>query len=200
MVLGFPCPLSDRGCSKSIFRSRQLLAAPRLLPGQTQTPERTTAKGCTPRRRQSTVNTPGTSTTFLAARCGATGTEQSCLHSCWCGAGMFTFLITFISRPLITPPFCPVSVNSAACVLQAYANDPAIVAIQGSVLRYYIGDELITGVMVPWLYVGSCMSAFCWHVEDHALCSINYLHMGAPKVTCLLWASPNCYMLLRVLT
>lgn len=64
------------------------------------------------------------------------------------------------------------------------ASDPAIVAIQGSVLRYYIGDELITGVMVPWLYVGSCMSAFCWHVEDHALCSINYLHMGAPKVTC----------------
>lgn len=53
---------------------------------------------------------------------------------------------------------------------------------KGSVLRYYIGDELITGVMVPWLYVGSCMSAFCWHIEDHALCSINYLHMGAPKV------------------
>lgn len=58
--------------------------------------------------------------------------------------------------------------------------------MQGSVLRYYIGDELITGVMVPWLYVGSCMSAFCWHVEDHALCSINYLHMGAPKVSCIL--------------
>ena len=57
-----------------------------------------------------------------------------------------------------------------------------LVLLQGSVLRYYIGDELITGVMVPWLYVGSCMSAFCWHVEDHALCSINYLHMGAPKV------------------
>lgn len=36
--------------------------------------------------------------------------------------------------------------------------------------------------MVPWLYVGSVLSAFCWHVEDHALCSINYHHMGAPKV------------------
>eukprot|EP00955_Chlamydomonas_euryale_P025005 263363-Chlamydomonas_euryale.AAC.1 len=24
---------------------------------------------------------------------------------------------------------------------------------------------------MPWLYVGSCMSAFCWHVEDHALYS-----------------------------
>lgn len=53
---------------------------------------------------------------------------------------------------------------------------------QGSVLRYVIGEELITGVMVPWLYVGSCMSAFCWHIEDHALYSINYLHKGAPKV------------------
>ena len=49
-------------------------------------------------------------------------------------------------------------------------------------LRYVIGEELITGVMVPWLYVGSCMSAFCWHIEDHALYSINYLHKGAPKV------------------
>lgn len=53
--------------------------------------------------------------------------------------------------------------------------------MQGSVLRYLVGEELITGVMVPWLYVGSCMSAFCWHVEDHALYSINYLHQGAPK-------------------
>lgn len=50
--------------------------------------------------------------------------------------------------------------------------------------RYLPGTdgELITGVMVPWLYVGSVLSAFCWHVEDHALCSINYHHMGAPKV------------------
>jgi hypothetical protein len=51
-----------------------------------------------------------------------------------------------------------------------------------SVLRYLLGDELITGVMVPWLYVGSVLSAFCWHVEDHALYSVNYLHLGAPKV------------------
>ncbi|KAK9825321.1 hypothetical protein WJX74_009284 [Apatococcus lobatus] len=53
---------------------------------------------------------------------------------------------------------------------------------KGSVLRYLIGEELITGVMVPWLYVGTALSAFCWHVEDHALYSINYLHQGAPKV------------------
>lgn len=36
--------------------------------------------------------------------------------------------------------------------------------------------------MLPWLHVGSCLSACCWHVEGHALYSANYLHKGAPKV------------------
>jgi hypothetical protein len=53
---------------------------------------------------------------------------------------------------------------------------------KNSLLRYMEVSQPITGIMVPWLYVGSCLSAFCWHVEDHALCSINYLHLGAPKV------------------
>lgn len=55
----------------------------------------------------------------------------------------------------------------------------------GSVLRHVIGDELITGVMVPWLYIGSALSAFCWHIEDHGFYSINYMHMGQPKVWCV---------------
>lgn len=36
--------------------------------------------------------------------------------------------------------------------------------------------------MVPWLYYGSCLSSFCWHIEDHALYSVNYLHEGASKI------------------
>lgn len=72
------------------------------------------------------------------------------------------------------------------------------VLLQGSVLRYVVGEELITGVMVPWLYVGSCMSAFCWHIEDHALYSINYLHMGAPKVHSTTSSPRHRYIILEV--
>eukprot|EP00210_Caulerpa_lentillifera_P000249 g242.t1 len=51
-----------------------------------------------------------------------------------------------------------------------------------SLLRQIPGDDPITGVMVPWIYFGSSLSAFCWHVEDHALYSVNYLHTGASKI------------------
>ena len=67
-----------------------------------------------------------------------------------------------------------------------YANHPWNVnnmpCAKGSLLKYLKEDGLISGVMVPWLYVGSCLSAFCWHIEDHGLYSVNYLHMGSPKV------------------
>uniref|UniRef100_A0A7N0UH57 Uncharacterized protein n=1 Tax=Kalanchoe fedtschenkoi TaxID=63787 RepID=A0A7N0UH57_KALFE len=52
--------------------------------------------------------------------------------------------------------------------------------LAGSVLGFEGSD--ISGVLVPWLYVGMCFSSFCWHVEDHHLYSLNYLHWGDPKV------------------
>ena len=44
----------------------------------------------------------------------------------------------------------------------------------------HAGDD-ISGMVVPWLYVGMLFSSFCWHVEDHFAHSINYMHWGAPK-------------------
>lgn len=39
----------------------------------------------------------------------------------------------------------------------------------------------ISGMSVPWLYVGGPFSTFCWHKEDHYTMSANYSHLGAPK-------------------
>jgi len=50
----------------------------------------------------------------------------------------------------------------------------------GNLLRNLKGR--VSGVNVPWLYLGSCFSTFCWHVEDCHLYSVNYHHVGSPKV------------------
>ena len=39
----------------------------------------------------------------------------------------------------------------------------------------------VSGVSSPWLYVGMCYGAFCWHVEDLWMYSCNYMHEGSPK-------------------
>ncbi|CAH2074197.1 unnamed protein product [Thlaspi arvense] len=57
--------------------------------------------------------------------------------------------------------------------LQMIARSP------GSVTRFMPDD--IPGVTSPMVYIGMLFSWFAWHVEDHELHSMNYLHTGSPK-------------------
>ncbi|KAK9117411.1 hypothetical protein Sjap_016358 [Stephania japonica] len=50
---------------------------------------------------------------------------------------------------------------------------------KGSLLRFM--REEIPGVTSPMVYIAMLFSWFAWHVEDHDLHSLNYMHMGAGK-------------------
>lgn len=51
--------------------------------------------------------------------------------------------------------------------------------LEESILKHITAD--ISGMKVPWMYVGMCFATFCWHNEDHWSYSVNYLHWGEPK-------------------
>ncbi|CRH02546.1 JmjC domain containing protein [Plasmodium relictum] len=59
-------------------------------------------------------------------------------------------------------------------------NIKSLPFIKGSMLRNI--DILIEGVNIPWLYIGTLFSSFCWHTEDNYFASINYQHWGEPKI------------------
>ncbi|KAK6201563.1 JmjC domain, hydroxylase-domain-containing protein [Scheffersomyces amazonensis] len=66
---------------------------------------------------------------------------------------------------------------------QFYINHPfnltKLPFANGSLLNYI--STAISGMTIPWIYIGSLLSTFCWHVEDHYTLSANYCHLGATK-------------------
>lgn len=40
----------------------------------------------------------------------------------------------------------------------------------------------MSGINIPWMYIGMKYATFCWHFEDLMLHSINYIHYGKPKL------------------
>ncbi|PIA51469.1 hypothetical protein AQUCO_01100361v1 [Aquilegia coerulea] len=58
-------------------------------------------------------------------------------------------------------------------------NMRGVARSKGSLLRFM--KEEIPGVTSPMVYIAMLFSWFAWHVEDHDLHSLNYMHMGASK-------------------
>ena len=67
--------------------------------------------------------------------------------------------------------------------LNPYSKDPWNLNVlpfhEESLFRHIKTD--VSGMTVPWLYVGMIFSTFCWHNEDHYTYSANYQHFGATK-------------------
>ncbi|KAL6840363.1 hypothetical protein ACP4OV_030173 [Aristida adscensionis] len=67
----------------------------------------------------------------------------------------------------------------AADVGETPWNMRGVARSPGSLLQFM--REEVPGVTSPMLYVAMTFSWFAWHVEDHDLHSLNYLHSGASK-------------------
>ncbi|XP_022748464.1 probable lysine-specific demethylase ELF6 [Durio zibethinus] len=68
-------------------------------------------------------------------------------------------------------------------------NLQVIARSAGSLTRFMPDD--IPGVTSPMVYIGMLFSWFAWHVEDHELHSMNFLHTGSSKTW---YAVPGDYV------
>ncbi|KAM5464693.1 hypothetical protein MauCBS54593_006784 [Microsporum audouinii] len=67
--------------------------------------------------------------------------------------------------------------------LDPHATDPwnlNVLPLHPESLFRHIKSD-VSGMTVPWVYVGMCFSTFCWHNEDHYAYSANYQHFGSTK-------------------
>ncbi|XP_027339022.1 lysine-specific demethylase JMJ705-like isoform X2 [Abrus precatorius] len=76
-------------------------------------------------------------------------------------------------------PKCPEAGDPGSSLADTPWNMREVSRANGSLLRFM--KEEIPGVTSPMVYVAMLFSWFAWHVEDHDLHSLNYLHMGAGK-------------------
>ncbi|XP_077250607.1 lysine-specific demethylase JMJ705-like [Tasmannia lanceolata] len=74
---------------------------------------------------------------------------------------------------------CGKKYGEAETVGETAWNMRGVSRANGSLLRFM--KEEIPGVTSPMLYIAMMFSWFAWHVEDHDLHSLNYLHLGAVK-------------------
>ncbi|KAI3806998.1 hypothetical protein L1987_22918 [Smallanthus sonchifolius] len=70
-------------------------------------------------------------------------------------------------------------VSDVMTVCESQWNMRRVARADGSLLKFL--KEEIPGVTSPMVYMGMLYSWFAWHVEDHDLHSLNYMHMGAGK-------------------
>lgn len=90
-----------------------------------------------------------------------------------------SILIPLLKNKLLGKPFSNTQIKLKHSFFQSEWNLNNLPTISNSILRHI--DIDISGMKIPWMYVGMCFSTFCWHTEDHWTPSINYLHWGEPK-------------------
>lgn len=71
--------------------------------------------------------------------------------------------------------------NKAIDVINIYDEEDEIEIDSKESPIAVLTPRSISGMSVPWIYVGGPFSTFCWHKEDHYTMSANYSHLGSPK-------------------